>query len=164
MGVMAFVFKKALLIMNAVFMAGMGSDYANLANNGQGLLQSWLLMGQNIAEVLYQGLAPLVYFEREFILIPSSELPVSIVISSYIFALCLLFIAGWVLAYGLSTFTTGNTFLYLVMRKHKDGENLLERKDKEEEQEEEQTPKPEAEVKEAPARGPKAVKTRKKKS
>jgi hypothetical protein len=146
LGVFAIFVKKAILIMNAIFMTGMGFDFSNLSNNGQALLQSWLLAGQNIVEGVFKEVTPYLYFNRTFILIPSSDLPVSIIISSYIYALNLLFILGWVLAYGISTFTTGNTYLYLYLRKCKDGENLLERKDKEEEDEQEKESKSDSEV------------------
>lgn len=139
MGVFAFAVKEAVLIMNGIFTVSMGSDFVNLANNGQAMLQSWLLLGQVIIENLYRDFAGAVYFSHEFIAIPTSELPVTIVISSYFYALSLLFMAGWIVSYGLSTFTVGNTVLYIIIRKHKDDENLLERKDKEEEEEEEES-------------------------
>ncbi len=147
MGIFAYAVKASVMVMNKLFGAFMGADYINLANNGQAMLQSWLLMGQNIVEGIYRTLTPRIYFARDFIMIPTSELPVTVVISSYLFALSMLFIAGWVVSYGLSTFTVGNMLLYLALRKKKDGENLLERKDKEEEQEEESEKKPEEDSK-----------------
>jgi len=143
MGVFAFAAKEAVVIMNGIFAASMGPKFINLANNGQALLQSWLILGQDIVEGLYRNFSNLVYFSHEFIAIPTSDLSVTVVISSYIYALSLLFIAGWVVSYGLSTFTVGNTVLYIVLRKRKDDENLLERKDKEEEEEEEEEPEEE---------------------
>jgi hypothetical protein len=137
MGILAFGVKESITIMNKLLGAFMGGDYINLANNGQAMVQSWLLMGQNIVDTLYRSYAAKVYFARSFITIPASELPVTVVVSSYLFAISMLFIGGWVLSYGLSTFTVGNMLLYLILRKKKDGENLLERKDKEEEQEDE---------------------------
>ena len=70
-------------------------------------------------------------------MIPAKTLSLSVVISSYLYASSLLFIAAWVLSYLLSTFTAGNMVSYLVIRQIKDGENLLERVDREEEEEEE---------------------------
>jgi len=147
MGIFAFAVKASVIVMNKLFGAFMGADYINLANNGQAMLQGWLLMGQNVVEGIYRALTPKVYFARDFIMIPANELPTTVVISSYLFALSLLFIGGWIISYGLSTFTVGNMFLYLALRKKKDGENLLERKDKEEEQEEESEKKPEEDAK-----------------
>ena len=70
-------------------------------------------------------------------MIPAADLSgTAVVISSYLYALSLLFVAAWILSYALSTFTVGNTLTYLILRKNKDGENLLQRKDREEEEEE----------------------------
>jgi len=133
MGIFAFFAKEAIMIMNGLFASFMGSDFINLANNGQAMLQNWTLMAEQAVELLYRGYDELVFFSREFLMV--SDVAVSVVISSYLYALSLLFIGGWVLSYGLSTFTAGNTLAYIVMRQKKDEENLLERVDKEEEEE-----------------------------
>lgn len=135
--VFAFFTKQAVLIMNAMLSSFMGSNYINLATNGQALLQGWLLMAENTVEAIFYELTPYIYYSHEFIKIPASELSSTVVLSSYFFAIGLLFIAGWVLSYGISTFTIGNMISYIAIRKQKDDENLLERKDKEEEEEEE---------------------------
>ncbi len=135
MGIFAFFAKEAIVIMNSLFASFMGSDFINLANNGQAMLQNWTLMAEQAVELLYRGYDELVFFSREFLMV--SDVALSIVISSYLYALSLLFIGGWVLSYGLSTFNAGNTIAYIVMRQKKDEENLLERVDKEEEEEEE---------------------------
>ena len=139
LGIFAFAAKEGILIANSLFAAFMGADYINLANNGQAMVQSWTFLSQNIVESLYSKAAPLIYFSNEFIYI--TDLPVTVKISSYFYALSLLFFGGWILSYGLSTFTVGNTLLYIALRKKKDDENLLERKDKEEEEEEEEEEK-----------------------
>jgi hypothetical protein len=129
---LAFFAKKAMLLMNSLFGAFMGPDFINLSNNGQAYAQSCLLMGQNILESVFQHFTPFVYFSHEFILIPTSNLSPSVVIASYLYAASLLFIAGWIISFGLSTFSSGNTLLYLAIRKKKDNVNLLERVDSEE--------------------------------
>ena len=134
---LGFFIKQAVVITNRLFAAFMGADYINLSNNGQALLQGWTLPAQGLIDHLYGRFADMIFFAREFVMIPSAQLPVSVVISSYIFAVGLLFLAGWVVSYGLAAFTAGNTLLVLVIKKHKDDENLLERKDAEEETEEE---------------------------
>lgn len=138
MGVFALFVKQATVIMNGLFTSFMGSQFANLANNGQAMVQGWTLGAQNIVNILYQNCAPMLFFNNVFMLIPAADLSISVVISSYLYALSLLFIAGWVLSYGLSTFTAGNTLLFVIIKQKKDEENLLERKDKEEEEEEEE--------------------------
>jgi hypothetical protein len=136
MGVFAFFIKEAVLIMNGLFSIFMGSDFVNLANNGQAHLQSWTLPAQGIIEKLCGPFTGMIYFAREFVFIPVKDLPISVVISSYFYALSLLFIGGWVLSYGFATFSAGNTLLFMAIKKHKDDENLLERQDAEEETEE----------------------------
>jgi hypothetical protein len=136
MGAFAFFIKEAVMIMNHLFSAFMGADFVNLANNGQAHLQSWMLPAQGIVEKICGRFSGMVYFAREFVFIPAGDLPISVVISSYFYAFSLLFIGGWVLSYGFAAFSAGNALLFMVIKKHKDDENLLERKDAEEESEE----------------------------
>jgi len=138
LGVFAFFLKEALTLMNILFAAFMGGDYSNLANNGQALLQSWTLPGQNIVAAVFQDFSRYIYFSHDFLMIPASDLPVSVVIASYIFAINLLIVVGAVISYGISTFTAGNTLAFIVFKYHKDEENLLERTDAEEEEENEE--------------------------
>ena len=135
--VFAAILKKAIIVMNGLLSAFVGADFINLANNGQSMVQSWLLYGQQLVESLLQQHSGFVYFSNEFILIPTATLSSSVVLASYFYASSLLFIAAWVLSYLLSSFTAGNMLSYLVIRQIKDGENLLERIDREEEEEEE---------------------------
>ncbi len=138
MGVFAFFIKEAVMIMNTMFASFMGSDYINLANNGQAMVQTWTLLLENIVKNIYQNYSGFVFFSREFIKIPVQDLAVSVVISSYFYAASLLFVGAWVLSYGISAFTAGNTLAFMVLKKVKDEENLLERKDAEEETEEDE--------------------------
>lgn len=57
-------------------------------------------------------------------------------VATVILGIFLVVILGLVLSYGLSTWTAGQTFIYLTLRKRKDDENLLDREDEEEEFEE----------------------------
>jgi hypothetical protein len=74
-------------------------------------------------------------------------------VAAVIMGIFLVVIFGLV-SYGMSTWTAGQTLIYLVLRKRKDDENLLEREDEEEEFEEESVPEekeekpPAAEMKE----------------
>lgn len=138
LGLFAFFVKEAIVIMNMLFAWFMGADFINLANNGQAMLQSWTLPARDVVAFLFRDYQHLVYFSREFTMIPTANLSISVIISSWLYALSLLFIGGWVLSYGLSTFTACNTISYIVIRQKKDEENLLERVDKEEEEEEEE--------------------------
>ncbi len=79
--------------------------------------------------------------------------------AAVILGIFLLIIFGMVLSYGLATWSAGQTIIYLIIRKRKDDENLLEREDEEEgefeefeEAEEEMAePEPPAEEKEEEA-------------
>ncbi len=154
MGVFAFFIKEAVMIMNTMFASFMGGDFINFANNGQAMLQSWTILLQGIVDNIYQAYSGLVFFSREFIKIPAQDLSVSVVISSYFYALSLLFVGAWVLSYGISSFTAGNTIAFMVLKKVKDEENLLERKDAEEETEEDEEPPEEQPVTQAETPGP----------
>ena len=48
--VLAFFVKKAIVIMNALFVNFMGKDFINLCNNGQAMLQDWTFLFQGIIE------------------------------------------------------------------------------------------------------------------
>jgi len=133
--VFAIAVKQAITIMNVLFINFMGSDFVNLCNNGHAMIQNWTFMLQGLIDSAFNGISPYIYFSHNYSLIPTADLNITVIISSYIYAISLLIIGGWVVSYGLSTFTTGNTLLYLVVRKFKDQENLLERKDSEEEDE-----------------------------
>jgi len=137
LGGLAFFIKESVMIMNGLLGSFMGADYVNLANNGQALLQGWTLPAQNIIESLYRNLSDLVFFTRQFVAIPFADLPMSVVISSYLYALSLLFVGGWVISYAVSVFTAGTTLSFLILKYKKDDEDLLERQDLEEEIEEE---------------------------
>ena len=139
LAVLAFFIKESVMIMNALLGAFMGGDYINLANNGQALLQGWVLLAQDLMENVYRGYSSVFFFSKQFIAIPAADLPISVVISSWLYALNLLFIGGWVISYGISTFTAGTTLSFLVLKFKKDEENLLERQDAEEEIEEDQS-------------------------
>jgi hypothetical protein len=56
--------------------------------------------------------------------------------AAMIMGIFLLIVFGLVLSYGMATWSAGQTFIYLIIRKRKDDENLLEREDEEEEFEE----------------------------
>jgi hypothetical protein len=73
-------------------------------------------------------------------------------VAAVILGIFLLIIFGLVLSYGMATWSAGQTINYLIIRKRKDDENLLEREDEEEELEEFE----EATVREEPAEMPAA--------
>ncbi|MBN2357588.1 hypothetical protein JXO59_15850 [candidate division KSB1 bacterium] len=137
MGVLAFLGKRAIMLTNVLLCRFMGMDYIILSNNGQALVQNWIIAIEAPLRAIYHNFTGQIFFTNEFIYTPTNN--VALTIASFLFALSLLCFGAWILAYGLSTFTVGNTLTYLILRHKKDGENLLERKDKEEESEESET-------------------------
>ncbi len=133
----AFFVKQSIILMNDVFIYTMGDNFSNTAYQGQYLIQNWLLYGQNVIENIFQNFTPYIYFSNVFTQISPDNLSPVVIISTYLYAFNLLFIGGWVISFGFSTFTTGNMFTYLVLRQKKDGENLLERIDSEEDEKDE---------------------------
>jgi hypothetical protein len=57
-------------------------------------------------------------------------------ISAFLIAISLLFVIFMVISYGLAILSVGQTLTYIILRKKKDAENLLERKTEMEEEEE----------------------------
>lgn len=150
MGLFAFAVKQAFLLMCGIFSVSwsFGDKFVNLASHGQYLLQKWLFVSQDWAKAVYWKFSPYVYFAREFY--PIRGLSATLTISAYLFAITMLVVAWWVVSYGMATLQVGNALLYIVLKKVKDQENLLERKDKEEEEPEE-AKKAEAPAAAAPA-------------
>jgi len=134
-GFFAFVVKKSLVLMNRLFGLFMGADYDAFAVHGLGLLQAGLVKLWALLQAPFQPFVAQIYYSKAFILGDAGGVPATIHLSSYFFFFSLLFIAGWVLSYGLCCYTIGNLLTILALRKRKDGENLLERKDREEQEE-----------------------------
>lgn len=146
--VFAVLVKQAFLITDSIFMNAMGDKYINLMGQAMYLLSGWVAPTIGCMNSLFGNSAGLFYFKNEFLQL---DIPTILNISAYIFSIMLLIFGAIVVSYGLSTFNVGQTLVYLILRKKKDNENLLERKDKEEEMEEEEEKKEEekkAEVKE----------------
>lgn len=55
-------------------------------------------------------------------------------VAVFIMGIFLVLIFGFVISYGLSIWSAGQTLIYLILRKRKDDENLLEREEEEEEE------------------------------
>lgn len=128
--VLAFATKSAVGIMNQLFAFSMGPKYVDVAMQAQALLQSWTLPFQDWLEAVFGPYAAQITFTRTYL--PIEGLRVTQTISSYLFALSLLFVGGWVVSYLLATYATGAMVGYVVIRKKKDDENLIERKEPEE--------------------------------
>ncbi len=132
--VLALLSKKAFIVMDRIFASTMGADFVNISSHGMYLLSVWVAHSINWVNSICPDMSGLIYFSREFdpLLLPGYQ-----IVASYIFAIMILLVGGFIISYGLASFNVGNTLAYLVLRKKKDDENLLERKDREEEEEEE---------------------------
>jgi hypothetical protein len=132
--VLAFLSKKAFIVMDRIFASTMGSDFMNISAHGMYLLSVWVAHSINWVNSICPDMTSAIYFSREFdpLVLPGYQ-----IVASYIFAVMILLIGSFIVSYGLATFNVGNTLSYLVLRKKKDDENLLERKDREEEDEDE---------------------------
>ena len=129
--VLAFLSKKAYIVMDRIFSNVMGADFINIASHGMYVLNTWLFHSIAWVNSILGDMSGMVYFSREFIPL---QLPHGYqFVTSYIYAIWMLIIGGLIFAYGLATYNVGNTLSYLILRKKKDDENLLERKDPEEE-------------------------------
>lgn len=133
---MAVLGKTALFIMNGLLAAAMGTPYLALAHTGLALLHGALAAAQELVQAAYGSLCHFVYFSKSYPYPDVANLPPTVIWSSWLYAANVLFVIGWILAYGFATYAVGNVLSYLSLRKRKDGENLLERHDKEEEQDE----------------------------
>lgn len=145
--VLAFLSKKAYIVMDRIFSNVMGADFINISSHGMYLLNIWLFHSIAWVNSMLGDLSGMVYFNREFIPL---TLPHGYqFVASYIFAIWMLIIGGLILSYGLASFNVGNTLSYIILRKKKDDENLLERKDPEEEDEEEEGEEGEEKIEES---------------
>ncbi len=130
--VLAFLVKRAFIISDMIFATVMGDKYMNLMGQGMYFLNEWLSSLTGWINGMFEGNANLFFFGREFL---ELKLPVILNISSYLFAIMMLITGTLVVSYGLAVFNVGTMLSYLILRRKKDGENLLERVDKEEEEE-----------------------------
>lgn len=139
---LAFISKKAYIVMDRIFSNTTGADFINIASHGMYILSVWLTHSMLWLNSIFGDCTSMFYFSREFD--PLQLAHGYHYVASYIFALWMLLIGGLIFSYGVASFNVGNTLTYLILRKKKDDENLLERKDKEEEDdEEEEEPKDE---------------------
>ncbi|MBO8130928.1 MAG: hypothetical protein H0Z29_05345 [Candidatus Marinimicrobia bacterium] len=115
--------------------------------------QSWLMGGklsriiETATSYIYGTHSPLTPSISKFfnVYTPSSlgfssspVLSTTEAITTTIVAIFLLIIAGTVISYLFTNFTVGQTLIYIILRKKKDDENLIERKDEDEIEEEEE--------------------------
>lgn len=124
--ILAILVKWSFLMMNYLFEFSMGEKYVNIAAEGQYLLHSWATSLNNAIPKLFGQFARHFYFSKDF---APLNLNLTEQISAYMFAFNVLVVAGLVLSYLLATFNAGNTIMFLILRKVRDGEDLLSRQE-----------------------------------
>jgi hypothetical protein len=152
-GVLSFFVKQAWIVMTRLLAAGMGDKYADISYAASYLLQNWIYPAAEWTRSLPSGIAGVCFFSSDFV---GVGLPVVTAVSAVITAVFLVAVALTVAAYPIAVLNSGLCILFLVLKKKKDDENLLERKDREEEsgeEEAEEAAEPEPEAKK-PARKP----------
>lgn len=133
-GVLAVFAKTTFVFISRVFSFAMGDNFINLASHAQYLLQSWTITLDKGLHIVLGKATSWFFFSRDFIPL---QLPPTLQVSSYIFALNMMVIGALVLSYLFATYDTGNMMTYLILRKLKDDENLLDRSDRDESVDEE---------------------------
>ncbi|HDP99571.1 MAG TPA: hypothetical protein ENN22_10385 [bacterium] len=133
--ILALLSKQAFILMDRLFANTMGDDFINISAHGMYLLSVWVMHSIGWVQSVFSDFSGLIYFSREFDPLP---LPGYMVVVSHIFSVWILLIGGFIASYGVATLNIGNTISYLILRKKKDDENLLDRKDREEEEDEEE--------------------------
>jgi len=115
--------------------------------------QSWLMSGklsritEQASSYIFGGHSPLtpfiskifnLYTPASFGLVQLPYLRATEIITTVMLTIALLIIGGSAIAYLLANFSVGQSLIYIILRKKKDDEDLIERKDEDELEEEEE--------------------------
>jgi len=127
--VFAVVAKLTWQVMTGLFLLGMGDGYGDLSYHAVYLFQNWIHQALILAKS--SGCESLVsaLFAHNFI---SVELTGAMQIAAIIMGILVTLISVYVLAFPIASLNVGHTLIFLIIKKMKDDENLLERKDDEE--------------------------------
>ncbi|MFQ6113198.1 MAG: hypothetical protein ACE5NG_03810, partial [bacterium] len=126
--ILAILVKRSFLLMNQLLSFSMGNKFIEVIQQAHNILQGWTTgLNEWIANI-FGGLTPYFYFAKDF---SALDLPPTLNIAAYVFSFSMMIVGALILSYLLATFNTGSMITYLVLRKLKDDENLLERQDEE---------------------------------
>ena len=126
--ILAILVKWSFLIMNYLFEFSMGEKFSRMAAQGQYILHGWTASLNDAIPKLFGSFSRHFYFSRDFAPI---DLSLTEQVAAYSFAFNVLIVGGLVISYWLATFNAGNTILFLILRKVRDGEDLLARQEQE---------------------------------
>ena len=118
-GFFAFTAKRAWNLMTTIFIWGMGDKYADLSYAASYLLQNWVYPAVAWSRAILGESASYFFFTRDFTAIPLSGV---MTVSSWIFAIFLIIIGGFILSYPLAIFNSGQGIIFLILKKKKDDE------------------------------------------
>ena len=127
---LAFFVKLAWGAMNTVIIWGMGQSYGDLTAQATALVQSWIApLAACVDGLACPAMAPF-FFSDAFML---TSLPAAHALGAVITAVLMVCIGGVVLSYPLAIWNVGQTLVFILIKKKKENDNLLERPDAEEE-------------------------------
>jgi len=138
---------------------GMGDKFVHIASAASYYVQNWTYPFVLCYKNLLGSYGNIFFFTYDFTAVSLPSWSESI--SAVILAIVLVLLGGYVLSYPLAVFNTGHLLSFLVIKKIKDDENLLERKDREEEDDEDEEETVEAAEPEKPAEEEKKAKKKK---
>ncbi|MFC1568912.1 hypothetical protein ACFL4L_01635 [bacterium] len=132
----ALLIKYSWKVLNMILNWGMGDKFVRIATAASYYLQSWTYPFVLCYKNVMSEYGNIFFFTHDFtaVTLPSWSEGVSAII----LAIFLVLLGGYVVSFPLAIFNTGHVLGFLAIKKIKDDENLLERKDREEEEDEEE--------------------------
>lgn len=128
--ILAFFAKLGWGAMNAVLIGGMGPAYGDMSYQATALVQSWVYPAVAWINAWVGPAACPFFFSQDFVM---TALPAAQAIGAAITAVVMLAIGGVVLSYPLAIWNVGQTLVFILIKKVKENDNLLERPEAEEE-------------------------------
>ena len=126
------LFKYTWKVFNLIINWGMGEKFVTVASAASYYVQSWTYPFVLCYQAVLGDYGQWIFYSHDFI---SKALPLRITIAALLMAFGLIILGLYLISFPLALFNTGQTLCFLVIKKIKDDENLLERKDREEEEE-----------------------------
>ena len=128
------LFKYTWKVLNIIIGWSMGEKFIQITSAASYYVQNWTYPFVLCYQTVLGDYGQWIFYSHDFI---SLDLPVRLTVAAVIMAIGLVVLGLYVISYPLALLNTGQTLCFLAIKKIKDDENLLERKDREEEDEEE---------------------------
>jgi hypothetical protein len=130
------LFKYAWKVLNLIISWGMGEKFVRVASAASYYVQSWTYPFVLCYQSVLGDYGQWIFYSHDFI---SVAVPVRLTVAALIMAFGLIVLGLYVVSFPIAILNSGQTLCFLAIKKIKDDENLLERKDREEEEESEET-------------------------